>query len=161
MASSSVRGSTDARGTLKIEVLFLIDQNGILSVFAKELRSGQTASVQIVPSHGLTRDEVERMQTEAVEHAREDMSAHHLIDVRTTLEFDLNKAERLLKRYGHLSPVEERSAIERAIVELRRLARECSDPRLLNEQRELFNHSILPLAERAMAEALREEVATG
>ena len=101
------------------------------------------------------------MQTEAVEHAREDMSAHHLIDVRTTLEFDLNKAERLLKRYGHLSPVEERSAIERAIVELRRLARECSDPRLLNEQRELFNHSILPLAERAMAEALREEVATG
>ncbi len=148
-------------GLPKIEVLFLIDQNGILSVSAKELRSGQTASVQIAPSHGLTRDEVQRMQTEAVEHAREDMSAHHLIDVRTTLEFDLNKAERLLNRYGHLSPMEERAAIERALVELRRLAKECSDPRLLNERRELFNHSILSLAERAMTEALREEVATG
>lgn len=147
-------------GLPKVEVLFLIDQNGILSVTAKELRSGQSAGVQIVPSHGLTRDEVRRMQIEAVEHAREDMSAHHLVDVRTTLEFDLNKAERLVERYGHLSSADERSTIERSIAGLRSLAKESTDAGLLNERREAFNHSILPLAERAMTAALREEVAT-
>jgi hypothetical protein len=37
------------------------------------------------------------MQVEAIKHAREDMTAHHLVDVRATVEFDLNKAERLVQ----------------------------------------------------------------
>ncbi len=142
-------------GIPKIDVTFLIDQNGILNVSAKEQRSGQAAGVQIIPSHGLTRDEVKRMETEAIRHAREDMAAHHLIDVRTTLEFDLNKAERMIERYGHLIGHDERASLMRSIRELREFAGQCDDPTAINERRETFNRSTIPLAEKAMTDALQ------
>lgn len=143
-------------GIPKIDVTFLIDQNGILNVSATERRSGETASVQIIPSHGLTREEVRRMQAEALEHAREDMTAHHLIDVRATLEFDLNKAERMIERHGHLLDAAERHALAVEIRRLREFASQCIEPRKLNERREEFNRRTLPLAERAMTEVLQE-----
>jgi len=144
-------------GIPKIDVTFLIDQNGILDVTAREQRSGQAASVQIVPSHGLTQDEVKRMREEALAHAREDMSAHHLIDVRTTLAFDLNKAERLIEKYGRLADPAVRDALAAEVAELRALAETCDDPDALNERREAFNQRTLPLAERAVAATLRED----
>lgn len=147
-------------GIPKIEVTFLIDQNGILNVFAKEQRSGRAANVQIIPSHGLTREEVRQCETEALEHAREDMTAHHLIDVRTTLEFDLNKADRMIERFGHLVSVEERSKLAHGIAEIRAFAETNDDPVVINEKREAFNRTTIPLAEVAMTAALQEQDAT-
>jgi len=141
-------------GIPKIDVTFLIDQNGILNVSATEQRSGQSASVQIIPSHGLTREEVSRMQKEAIQFAREDMTAHHLIDVRTTLEFDLNKAEQMIRKHGRLLD-QENEAMLREIAELRVFAKQCNDPKLLNERREAFNRMTIPLAERAMTAVMQ------
>lgn len=146
-------------GIPQLDVSFLIDQNGILNVSAREQHSGQEAGVQIIPHHGLTREEVRRMEREAVQHAREDMAAHHLIDVRTTLEFDLNKAERMIERFGHLIPGTERTALATAVADLKKLARECDDPVLLNQRREAFDRSTIPLAERAMTATLQMEPA--
>ncbi len=144
-------------GIPKVEVTFLIDQNGILNVSATELRSTQSASVQIVPSHGLTHEEVKRMQKEAVQYAREDMTAHHLIDVRTTLQFDLHKTEQMIQRHGDLLDDDERSKLLSSIGDLREFAQECEDPRLLNERREEFNRLTIPLAERAMTAVLQQQ----
>jgi len=144
-------------GIPKIEVTFLIDQNGILNVFAKEQRSGRAASVQIIPSHGLTREEVKQRETEALEHAREDMAAHHLIDVRTTLEFDLNKAEHMIERFGHLVSVEERTKLAHGIAEIRAFAETSNDPVAINEKREAFNRMTIPLAEVGMTASLQEQ----
>ena len=142
-------------GIPKIEVTFLIDQNGILDVSAREQRSGKAASVQIIPSHGLTRDEVRRLEAEALEHAREDMKAHHLVDVRTTLEFDINKAEQMIERFGHLIDEQERESLSTRIAGIRRFARESEDPMAINEQREAFNRMTIPLAEKAVAATLQ------
>ncbi|GMU35863.1 MAG: Fe-S protein assembly chaperone HscA [Phycisphaerae bacterium] len=142
-------------GIPKVEVTFLIDANGILNVSAREVRSGAEASIQIVPSHGLTREEVRRMQHEAIEHAREDMSAHHLIDVRATVEFDLNKAERMIREHGVLLAPADRASLSEAAAALRALARESSDARLINEHREAFNRRLIPLAEKALTAALK------
>lgn len=142
-------------GMPKIDVTFLIDSNGILNVTAKESRSGKSAGVQIVPSHGLTRDEVQRLQHEAVEHAREDMRAHHLIDVRTTLAFDLNKAEQMLAKFGRLLDEGERNALSQELKSLRAFAEACDDPAAINERRERFNRATIPLAERAMTATLQ------
>jgi len=144
-------------GIPKIDVTFLIDQNGILNVSATERRSGQTASVQIIPSHGLTREEVRRMQAEALEHAREDMTAHHLIDVRTTLEFDLHKAVQMIERYGRLLDSAERDLLIVEIQSLREFATTCTDPRALNERRETFNRMTIPLAELAITASLKDQ----
>src|SRR5436309_4990936 len=48
-------------GVPRIEVTFLIDANGILNVSARDVRTGDTQSLAVKPSYGLTDDDVERM----------------------------------------------------------------------------------------------------
>ena len=76
-------------GIPQLEVRFLIDQNGVLSVEAREKRSGREASIQVVPTYGLTADEVDRLEKESVEHARDDMHLHRVLDLRVHSELDL------------------------------------------------------------------------
>ncbi len=76
-------------GIPQVEVAFTVDQNGVLAVTAVEKRSGREASIQVVPSYGLTQDEVERIERESLEHARTDMTLHRVIDLRVHSELDL------------------------------------------------------------------------
>ncbi len=85
-------------GIPQIDVSFLVDQNAVLCVTARERRSGTEASIQIVPSYGLTRSEVERMERESVEHARADMTVHRVIDLRVHAELDLKWIGEALER---------------------------------------------------------------
>ncbi len=143
-------------GIPKIEVTFLIDANGILNVSARELRSGQEASIQVVPAHGLTRDEVARIERESIEHAREDMTAHRLIDLRNQVEFDLHKTDLALRRVGDRLPREERLAIEESMRVLRRLAAATGDADRLHEALDAFGRQTVRLAELAVTAALQE-----
>ena len=61
-------------GIPKLRVEFLVDASGILTVRAAEERSGKRLEAQIVPNHGLTAEEVERIERESLTHAREDMT---------------------------------------------------------------------------------------
>lgn len=146
-------------GLPKVEVTFLIDQNGILNVSATETRSARNAAVQIIPSHGLTRDEVRRIQQEALAFAREDMAAHHLVDVRTTLQFDLHKAEGMIERYGHLLEKDRREELLADLAEVKAFAAESLDATAINERREAFNRATTPLAELAVKAALNADAA--
>ncbi|MFN4241620.1 MAG: Fe-S protein assembly chaperone HscA [Tepidisphaerales bacterium] len=87
-------------GIPKVKVRFLVDASGVLSVTAKEERSGKQAEIQVVPSYGLTRDEVTRMVRESVLHAREDMLAHRLIDLRNQVTLDTAAIEKSLAIVG-------------------------------------------------------------
>ncbi|MBL8751713.1 MAG: Fe-S protein assembly chaperone HscA [Planctomycetes bacterium] len=77
-------------GLPRIAVTFLVDADGVLRVTAREQRTGVQASIQIVPSFGLTRDEVRRMMLDSIEHAQTDYVAREAIDVR-------NKAEAMVR----------------------------------------------------------------
>src|SRR5690606_31530509 len=68
-------------GVPQLEVAFNVDANGVLDVTAHERRSGKRASLQVIPNHGLTRDEVDRMEAEGFEHARADMQQHRVVDL--------------------------------------------------------------------------------
>lgn len=143
-------------GIPKIEVTFLIDHNGILHVSAKELRSGKQASIQIVPSHGLTPEEVDRMEQESIEHAREDMEAHRLIDLRNQVLLDTRRAEQMLERVGDELPGEQREAVRSAIARLREMAETATDANALHAALQEFDRLTVPLAERAVTAALRD-----
>ncbi len=143
-------------GIPKIEVTFLIDANGILNVTAAEQRSGRTASIQVVPAHGLTRDEVRRIELESIQHAREDMTAHRLIDLRNQVEFDLHKTQQMLDRVGNHLPAEERTAIEESMRVLRKLSDTSGDADKLHEALDRFDKMTVRLAELAITESLRE-----
>jgi len=117
-------------GIPQIDVRFSVDHNGVLSVTAREKRSGQQASIQVVPSFGLTEEEVARIERESVEHAREDMTLHRIIDLRVHAELDLKWiAEALSRTRGRLQTgyVEE---LEDAMCRVRELCEQATrDPR--------------------------------
>ena len=69
-------------GWPRLEVTFLVDENGILSVSAYEHRSQAEARIEIRPSYGLTDDEVERMVIESFEHAESDLRTRQLVEAR-------------------------------------------------------------------------------
>jgi molecular chaperone DnaK (HSP70) len=142
-------------GMPKVEVEFLIDANGILNVSAREQRSGQETSIQIIPSHGLTREEVARIERESIEFAQEDIDAHRRIDLVNQVQFDTHKTEQMLARAGHLLDSGERERIERDLAALRKLAGESGDLDELHRALDAFGKSTLHLAEIGIREALK------
>lgn len=144
-------------GIPKIEVQFLIDANGILNVSARELRSGVETSIQVIPSHGLTRDEVKRIEEESIRFARQDMTAHRLIDLRNQVEFDTHKTEQALALHGHRLSPEQRTALEEGIRVLRDLVKKTDDADKLHRALDEFGKATLDLANLAITEALRGE----
>ena len=145
-------------GLPRVEVKFLIDANGILSVAARDLRTGQEHTVEVKPSYGLSDDEVERMILESIEHAEADFAATQLIGVR-------NDAETILRATtGALAgeQAQELSAEELQRIEAARAALQEAmggdDHRLIRERLEELNQATHNLAELLMNTAVRAAV---
>jgi len=84
-------------GVPRLEVTFLIDANGILSVTARELRTDVEQTIEVKPSYGLTDEEVERMLLESFEHAEADFEARLLIEARNEAESVMQATEKSLR----------------------------------------------------------------
>jgi molecular chaperone HscA len=65
-------------GMGRVEITFLIDADGLLKVLAKELTTGKEASIEVVPSYGLSDEEVEQMLIDSFEHAEDDLARRNL-----------------------------------------------------------------------------------
>jgi molecular chaperone DnaK len=76
-------------GIPQLEVEFLVDGSGVLNVSAHERRSGKRAALQVIPNHGLSRDEVDRIEFESYAFAREDMTRHRVVDLVVNSRLDL------------------------------------------------------------------------
>lgn len=87
-------------GIPQLEVEFLVDASGVLNVSAHERRSGKRASLQIVPNHGLSREEVERIEFESYAFAREDMTRHRVVDLVVNSKLDLKWIGERLARFA-------------------------------------------------------------
>jgi molecular chaperone DnaK (HSP70) len=61
-----------------VEVMFRVDANGILTVSAIEKRSGKKAEIEVIPFHGLTQFEIERIMEDSFEHAVDDFNERQL-----------------------------------------------------------------------------------
>jgi len=138
----------------QVDVTFLIDANGLLTVSAKEQRSGQEAKVTVQPSHGLTSDEIERMVLESVEHARDDFAARRLIELRNKAEGDLRHTEKGLAAEGANLAPEQVQRIETAVARVRETLKTDNGNRLQEALDEL-NAATIPLAERLMNSVVR------
>lgn len=85
------------RGVPQIEVKFDIDQNGILSVSAKELGSGKEAKVEIKEAAGLDSAEIEQMRKDAEANAEEDKRQFELAEARNKASQMVYQSEKLMK----------------------------------------------------------------
>jgi molecular chaperone HscA len=73
-------------GMGRVEITFLIDADGLLKVLAKELTTGKEASIEVVPSYGLSDEEVEQMLIDSFEHAEDDLARRNLAIERVEAE---------------------------------------------------------------------------
>lgn len=96
-----------AAGLPRIEVKFLIDANGILSVSAREQRSGKEAQIEVKPTYGLTDEQVESMILDSFDFAEQDFAERQLIEAR-------NEAQNLLT---HVAKAPENAAWQRLSTE--------------------------------------------
>lgn len=106
-------------GIPQVEVAFLVDANGVLTASALERRSGKRAMLQVVPNHGLTSEEVDRIERESIAHAREDMTRHRIIDLITNASLDLKWINEGLTRVGNALDPAYRTELEALAATLR------------------------------------------
>ncbi|GIW90513.1 MAG: molecular chaperone DnaK [Gemmataceae bacterium] len=142
----------------QVDVTFLVDHNGLLTVTAKEQRSGVQAQVTVQPAHGLTREEVELLVLESIEHAEEDFTARRLIELRNKAEADLRHTAKALAQAGDQLAPQQRQAIDAAIQTLQNALTQ-NDLAQLQNALDTFNQATQPLAEILMNEVLRRAVA--
>ncbi|NOZ23266.1 MAG: molecular chaperone DnaK [Planctomycetes bacterium] len=107
------------RGMPQVEVTFDIDANGILNVSAKDLGTGKEQSIRIESSSGLSKEEVQRMEKEAAEHAEEDKQKREIADTRNTADQLAYSVERTLKEHGDKISETDKKEIEDAVSKLK------------------------------------------
>ncbi len=142
-------------GVPRVEVMFLIDANGILNVTAKDVRTGQVQSIEVKPSYGLSDEEVERMISESFKFAAEDLMARQLIEARTEAEAIHKATQKALSLGGHLINAEEKAAIQESLATLE-TARHGEDHRAIRARIADVEKATHHLAEVLMDTTLKE-----
>lgn len=117
-------------GVPRIEVTFLIDANGILNVLAKDMRTGQSQSIEVKPSYGLSDSEVEQMIEDSFKFAADDVSARKLIEARLDAGALITATEKSLLEGGHLIASDDSAATRTALAALS-AAKDGTDPRAI------------------------------
>jgi molecular chaperone DnaK len=89
------------KGHVEIEVTFELNTDGIVSVHAKDVETGQAQSIQVTATSGLTEDEIEEM----IESAQD-----YMVERRSDEEFESarQQAETLMAEIERLTPDVER-----------------------------------------------------
>jgi molecular chaperone DnaK len=142
-------------GLARIEVRFLIDANGILSVTARDQRTGKEHSVEVKPSYGLTDEQVEKMIQESFEQAEQDFIARQVREQRVEADAILAAVEKARRHDAYFELTEEeRAAIDKAINELL-LVYNAEDHHLIAGKIEQVNQATMKLAENMMNTAVR------
>ena len=141
-------------GVPQIQVDFIVDANGILNVHAKELRTGIKQQVEVKPTYGLTDQEVERMLSEAMAHAADDMRQVQLAGARTEAEAIIRVTEKALRDGANLVSIAERQVIDNAVVGLKKV---CGgdDHAAIRERIHLLDTITQPLAQKIMDQAVQ------
>lgn len=107
------------RGVPQIEVVFDIDASGIVTVTAKDKATGKSQAIKITGSTGLTKDEIEKMKTEAEKNADKDKEEKEKIETKNKADNLIYTAEKSLKDVGDKAPADLKESIEKKVKELK------------------------------------------
>jgi molecular chaperone DnaK len=139
--------SAAPRGVPQVEVAFDIDANGIVNVTAKDMASGKEQKITINGSSGLSKDEVDRMVTEAKSHASEDQARRDLIDARNQADSLAYQVEKTVNDNRQKIAVGDLSKVEAAIASLRSLS-QSEDVAAIRKATEELQHASHAIAEQ-------------
>ncbi|HXC61258.1 MAG TPA: Hsp70 family protein, partial [Nitrospiria bacterium] len=144
-------------GIPRIEVTFHLDANGILNVSAKELHTGQEQSIEVKPTYGLSKTEVERMIKDSMVHARSDIEARQLIETRNEADAIIRATEKALRDYSTLIHEKEQKKITTALERLTLLLKS-EDRHQIRQAIQEVETLTRPFAEAIMQKTVQEDL---
>ncbi|HEY2545295.1 MAG TPA: molecular chaperone DnaK [Candidatus Acidoferrum sp.] len=118
------------RGTPQIEVTFDIDANGILNVSAKDKATNKEQKITITASSGLTKEEAEKMRTEAESHSEDDRRRMEEVEARNRLDGIMYQAEKMIRENREKIAESDVKSAEDAIEEAKKAIAEGGTARL-------------------------------
>jgi len=143
------------RGVPQIEVAFDIDANGIVNVSAKDLGTGREQKITITHSSGLTKEDIDKMVSEAASHADEDRRKKQEVETRNKADSLVHSTEKLLEENKDKIPGEEAARIRAAVEDLKKTLQEGN-----REAIERATEDLLKASHR-MAELLYQQASAG
>jgi molecular chaperone HscA len=99
-------------GAARIRITYQVDADGLLSVSARELRSGVEASISVKPAYGLGDDDIARMLQDSYTSADVDMVARALREEQVEAERILLATQSALDEDGGLLDDAERATVD-------------------------------------------------
>jgi len=109
------------RGVPQVEVTFDIDANGILNVSAKDKGTGKEQKITIQGSSGLSKEEIEKMKTEAEAHAVEDKKKKEGIEAKNIADTLIYSTEKSIRDLGDKVKPEDKKAVEEKVEALKKV----------------------------------------
>jgi molecular chaperone HscA len=142
-------------GMAKVQVSFIINADGILTVKAKELRSGIEQAIEIKPQLGIDDETVEKMLLDSMANAQADIDARALAEAKTEGEQLLKTTERFLQKNISFLIGNELQETADAMQALQ-LSITMNDKNLIQNKTEALNNVSRHYAERIMDSAIGE-----
>src|SRR6266852_1679279 len=140
------------RGVPQIEVTFDIDANGIVNVSARDKGTGREQKITIVPSSGLSKDQINRMVHDAETHAAEDKRRKEEVEERNLADSAAYRAEKSMADLGDKLTSEQRGELEAKIADVS-AALATDDVSRIKSSREALEQSFYKISESIYRQA--------
>lgn len=147
-----------AAGAARIRITYQVDADGLLSVSARELRSGVEATITVKPSYGLADDDITRMLQDSFSSADQDMQQRALREEQVEAERILLATQSALEADRHLISDAEYDTISQLMQQVKKLAQQ-DDHQALHNAITALAHGTEEFAARRMDQSVRSALA--
>ena len=145
------------KGVPRVGVQFEIDANGILSVLARDVKTGHQKIVQLKSAVDVRDEDVEKMVAESVEYAFDDMAQRQWIEMKRKCGDILGATRRSLAQVGDRIVSEEVKEIEALMLNVEK-ALESEDINQLKAAYTALDDGTVALADYVMDLAMEEQL---
>jgi molecular chaperone DnaK len=145
------------KGVPRVGVQFEIDANGILSVLARDIKTGKQKVVQLKSAVDVRDEDVEKMVAESVEHAFDDLNQRLWIETKKKSGDMLTATRKAIAQVGHMIVPEEVKEIEALMLGVEK-ALESEDVNQLKAANAALDKGTVPLADLVMDLAMEEQL---
>lgn len=141
-------------GIARVKVTFSVDADGLLSVSAAEENTGVKQAIEVKPSYGLSEKEVEKMLTESMEFARQDITERLLKEAEIEAKRSIEEVKSAFKSDRQLIDEKEFNSINRQIEALETAIRS-GNRDAIDAECERLHDITRPFAEKRMDRAIQ------
>ncbi len=146
------------RGVPQVEVTYSIDANGILNVKAMDKATSKEQKITITASTGLSDDEVNKMVSEAAEHAKEDKAKKERVEAHNEADTLCFNTEKVIKESGEKMDKAKKEELEKHVKELKEaISKEDFDIEDVKTKTTKLNDVLMEVGKTLYEEAAKQE----